>query len=115
MVIRWCWLRGGGGTTKDRRGNHRYLCHQGAGDLEEPELPQEIFENLRRVGILVNNAGFGFRGKWWEIPVEQDMATIRPEYRRCSAPHKALPVVPGVANKALVAARRFLSETAQAS
>jgi hypothetical protein len=37
-----------------------------------------------------------------------------PEYRRYSAPHKALPVVPGVANQALVAARRFLSETAQA-
>jgi uncharacterized protein len=52
-----------------------------SGDLEQPALPQEIFENLQREGvhvdILVNNAGFGFRGKWWELPIEQDMATIR--------------------------------------
>jgi short-subunit dehydrogenase len=52
-----------------------------AGDLEQPELPQEIFDNLRRedinVEILVNNAGFGFRGQWWEIPIDQDLATIR--------------------------------------
>ncbi len=52
-----------------------------SGDLEQPELPQEIFESLRRkdihVDILVNNAGFGFRGNWWEIPIEQDVATIR--------------------------------------
>jgi uncharacterized protein len=37
-----------------------------SGDLEQPALPQEIFENLQRKGvhvdILVNNAGFGFRG-----------------------------------------------------
>jgi uncharacterized protein len=46
-------------------------------DLKQPEMPQEIFENLGRVDILVNNAGFGFRGKWWEIPLEQDVATIR--------------------------------------
>jgi uncharacterized protein len=52
-----------------------------SGDLKRPELPQEIFENLGREGIhvdiLVNNAGFGFRGKWWDIPIEQDVATIR--------------------------------------
>jgi uncharacterized protein len=52
-----------------------------SGNLEQPELPQEIFENVRRHGIhvdiLVNNAGFGFRGKWWNIPIEQDVATIR--------------------------------------
>jgi uncharacterized protein len=39
-----------------------------SGDLEEPALPQEIFENLQREGIhvdiLVNNAGFGFGGKF---------------------------------------------------
>lgn len=52
-----------------------------SGNLEQPELPQETFENVRRHGIhvdiLVNNAGFGFRGKWWDIPIEQDVATIR--------------------------------------
>ena len=52
-----------------------------SGDLKQPDLPQQIFENLGREGIhvdiLVSNAGFGFRGKWWEIPIEQDLATIR--------------------------------------
>ena len=63
--------------TKTSGTNVRVL----SGDLEQPELPHEIFGNLQREGvhidILVNNAGFGFRGKWWEIPIEQDVATIR--------------------------------------
>ena len=40
-----------------------------SGALKQPDLPQQIFENLGREGIhvdiLVNNAGFSFRGKWW--------------------------------------------------
>jgi short-subunit dehydrogenase len=29
------------------------------------------------VDILVNNAGHGFRGKWWEIPIERDISMVR--------------------------------------
>jgi short-subunit dehydrogenase len=52
-----------------------------AKDLEQPNAPQEIFDELeaRRVtvDILVNNAGQGQRGKFWEIPLERDLAMIR--------------------------------------
>jgi uncharacterized protein len=39
-----------------------------SGDLEEPELPQEIFENLRREGILVNNAALAFVANGGKFP-----------------------------------------------
>lgn len=52
-----------------------------AKDLEEENAAQEIFDELRRsamdVHILVNNAGHGFRGKSWEIPIEQDISMVR--------------------------------------
>jgi short-subunit dehydrogenase len=51
-----------------------------AKDLEQPGSAWEIFEELRHaslpVQILVNNAGKGFRGKSWELPLENDLATI---------------------------------------
>lgn len=52
-----------------------------AKDLELPEAAQEIFEQLEaedtEIEILVNNAGHGFRGKSWEIPIERDISMIR--------------------------------------
>jgi uncharacterized protein len=52
-----------------------------AKDLENPEAPQEIFDELSSeriyIDILVNNAGFGHRGKFWEIPIEHDMSMLR--------------------------------------
>jgi short-subunit dehydrogenase len=42
---------------------------------------QEIFDHLQQenvtVEILVNNAGQGFRGKFWQIPIQQDVSMIR--------------------------------------
>jgi uncharacterized protein len=71
-----------------------------SGDLEQPALPQEIFGNLQREGvhvdILVNNAGFGFRGKWWELPIEQDLATIRLNIEAV-LPHQTFPSAHGSA------------------
>lgn len=50
-------------------------------DLEQPESAEEIFAQLHGEGvaidILVNNAGHGFRGKSWEIPIEQDISIVR--------------------------------------
>jgi hypothetical protein len=52
-----------------------------ARDLETPNAAEEIFAELEaeRIAIhnLVNNAGHGFRGKWWEIPIEVDLSMIR--------------------------------------
>src|SRR4029453_7225936 len=52
-----------------------------AKDLEKPEAPQEIFDELSSdriyIDILVNNAGFGHRGKFWEIPIEHDTSMLR--------------------------------------
>jgi len=50
-----------------------------AKDLEIAESAQEIFDQLADVPIeiLVNNAGHGFRGKWWEIPIEHDISMVR--------------------------------------
>ena len=52
-----------------------------AKDLENDTAAEEIFSELAgrqtRIDILVNNAGHGFRGKSWEIPIEQDISMVR--------------------------------------
>ncbi|MDB6151629.1 MAG: hypothetical protein JWL90_82 [Chthoniobacteraceae bacterium] len=52
-----------------------------AKDLELPNSAAEIFDRLQgenvAVEILVNNAGHGFRGKSWQIPIEDDLSVIR--------------------------------------
>ena len=52
-----------------------------AKDLEQPDAPQEIFDELQREGVLidvlVNNAGHGQRGHFWDISLEQDLSMVR--------------------------------------
>ncbi|CAN5655411.1 SDR family oxidoreductase [soil metagenome] len=52
-----------------------------AKDLERPESAQEIWVQLQRSGtmveILVNNAGHGQSGKYWEILLEKDLSILR--------------------------------------
>jgi short-subunit dehydrogenase len=52
-----------------------------AADLEQAESAERIFQELEAEGIvveiLVNNAGHGFRGKSWEIPLERDLSMVR--------------------------------------
>ncbi len=52
-----------------------------AKDLEQPAAASEIFSELQTDGveieILVNNAGHGYHGKWWEIPIEKDLSMLR--------------------------------------
>src|SRR6266446_1932751 len=64
-----------------------------AKDLEKPEAPQEIFDELSSdriyIDILVNNAGFGHRGKFWEIPIEHEISVLA-EHRSGLAPHEAV-------------------------
>lgn len=52
-----------------------------AADLTEPESATEIAATLadsaHSVGVLVNNAGLGQRGRFWEIPIEKDLEMVR--------------------------------------
>lgn len=63
------------------RSRHEVPVHVIAKDLERPQSAQEIFEQVQAEGlevqILVNNAGHGFRGQSWEIPLEQDLSMVR--------------------------------------
>jgi len=65
----------------DIRARHRVGVKVIARDLEIADSAQFIFEELQRenvdIHILVNNAGHGFRGKWWEIPIDVDLSMIR--------------------------------------
>jgi len=51
-------------------------------DLLEPNAPQALFDRLAAAGttidLLVNNAGFGLYGRFWEIPWprEREMLTL---------------------------------------
>lgn len=52
-----------------------------AKDLEQPESAREIHDQLNfngiEIDILVNNAGHGFKGRYEDIPLEQDISTVR--------------------------------------
>lgn len=51
-----------------------------AANLEEPSAAERIFnaaQNAGGVDILVNDAGLGQRGRFWEIPIERDISIIR--------------------------------------
>jgi short-subunit dehydrogenase len=52
-----------------------------AKDLEKPDAAREIYVAVEQLGetveILVNNAGHGMRGKSWEIPIDEDISTVR--------------------------------------
>lgn len=49
-------------------------------DLRDPGAAREIYDATegsgRQVDILVNDAGLGYRGKFWEIPLEQLTETV---------------------------------------
>ncbi|MCT4584443.1 MAG: SDR family NAD(P)-dependent oxidoreductase [Peptostreptococcaceae bacterium] len=49
-------------------------------DLAKEEAPQEIYDELKKnkieIDYLINNAGFGGRGKFYERKIEQDLAMI---------------------------------------
>lgn len=52
-----------------------------AADLEQPDAPKRLFDSVQRevmeIDILVNNAGLGYRGNFWEIPLENQISILR--------------------------------------
>jgi short-subunit dehydrogenase len=52
-----------------------------AADLQDPGAPEMLFDAIQPDGvpidILVNNAGIGFRGRFWEIPIENQLNIVR--------------------------------------
>jgi short-subunit dehydrogenase len=62
------------------RDKHNVAVQTIASDLREETAAQEIFDQVQATGlaveILVNNAGHGQRGKFWEIPIETDISMI---------------------------------------
>jgi len=48
-------------------------------DLEDPEQIDQLVRRLdgREVDVLVNNAGHGQRGRFWEVPIEKHMSILR--------------------------------------
>ena len=63
------------------RSRHGVSVSAIARDLELPMAAEEVFDQLQHddvtIDILVNNAGHGFRGKFWEIPIERDVSMVR--------------------------------------
>jgi short-subunit dehydrogenase len=62
------------------RRDHGITVRLIAKDLREPDAAQEVYDEAHSSGapieILVNNAGHGQRGKFWEIPLETDISMI---------------------------------------
>jgi len=58
--------------------NHAVSVTTHAADLEQPQAIDALVAALgERVDILVNNAGRGFRGRFWEQPLEQHLTVVR--------------------------------------
>jgi Short-chain dehydrogenases of various substrate specificities len=57
------------------------VVHTVAQDLAEENAADRVFDALVEAGvgvhILVNNAGLGQRGRFWETPLERDLEIIR--------------------------------------
>jgi len=68
-------------VAADLQAKHNAQVRVFAGDLEQPQTPAALFDELLRdevrVDILVNNAGHGQKGKFWEIPIERSLSIVR--------------------------------------
>ena len=66
-------------ATKFER-DHSITVRVIAKDLRREESAQEIFDEIKQssesVEILINNAGHGQRGRFWEIPIETDVSMV---------------------------------------
>ena len=63
------------------RADFEVPAHAFAQDLREEQAVEKLFEQITTTGllpgILVNNAGLGRRGRFWKIPLVEDLSMIR--------------------------------------
>lgn len=68
-------------VASELRAAHGVNVRTIAGDLMDAETPLRIYRELEDdgtfVSILVNNAGHGFRGRFWELDIETDLSMVR--------------------------------------
>jgi short-subunit dehydrogenase len=68
-------------VANELREKRNVLVQTFAQDLEESNAEGNIFEAVQRAGmqidILINNAGLGYKGKFWEIPEEKYESILR--------------------------------------
>ena len=62
---------------KQRTGRTAYVF---ARDLSDPVAPHRLFDDVLCTGLsidtLINNAGFGLGGKFWDLPEDQQMQMV---------------------------------------
>ena len=65
----------------DLKATHRVLAEPLTMDLSEPgageQLAQRVVQRGFEVDLLINNAGFGARGKFWTLPLDKQSAMMR--------------------------------------
>lgn len=67
--------------ASELRNAHSILAEPLSMDLAEPgageRLARQVGERGLRIDLLINNAGFGARGRFWELPLDQQMSLMR--------------------------------------
>jgi short-subunit dehydrogenase len=68
-------------VAADIKGKTPRQAHVFPGDLSRPDAARALFEDIGRAGIavdvLVNNAGFGLLGRFWELSEDQQMQMVQ--------------------------------------
>ncbi|HEX5411354.1 MAG TPA: SDR family oxidoreductase [Terriglobia bacterium] len=63
------------------RSAHSILAEPLAMDLGEPgageRLARQVGDRSIAIDLLINNAGFGARGRFWELPLDQQLSLMR--------------------------------------
>ncbi|HST63489.1 MAG TPA: SDR family NAD(P)-dependent oxidoreductase, partial [Longimicrobium sp.] len=66
--------------AQDLRAEHRVQTHVVDADLAQPGAPAEAWTRAtagRDIHLLVNNAGFGLKGRFDELPLERQAEMVR--------------------------------------